>query len=79
MNYDLNKSLSLIELFNIEKDFRIEIPKIQRDYAQGRENESEVSDRFLDKIFEYLKDGKNLELDFIYGSVDKNVVYLLEI
>ena len=78
MNYDLNKSLSLIELFNIEKDFRIEIPKIQRDYAQGRENESEVSDRFLDKIFEYLKDGKNLELDFIYGSVDKNVVYLLD-
>ena len=40
MNYDLNKSLSLIELFNIEKYFRIEIPKIQRDYAQGRENES---------------------------------------
>lgn len=80
MNYDLNKPLSLIEFFNIEKDFRIEIPKIQRDYAQGRENESEVANRFLDKIFECLKkeDDKKLELDFIYGSVDKNVVYLLD-
>ena len=79
MNYDLNKPLSLIEFFNIEKNFRIEIPKIQRDYAQGRENESEVANRFLDKIFECLKeDDKKLELDFIYGSVDKNVVYLLD-
>ena len=79
MNYDLNKSLSLIELFNIEKDFRIEIPKIQRDYAQGRENESEVADRFLDKIFECLKeDDKELELDFIYGSVNNKTVYLLD-
>ena len=78
MNYDLNKPLSLIEFFNIEKDFRIEIPKIQRDYAQGRENENEVADRFLKKIFECLKDDKKLELDFIYGSVNKNVVYLLD-
>ncbi|MEI0701931.1 DUF262 domain-containing protein [Brachyspira intermedia] len=69
--------LSLIDFFNKEY-LRIEIPKIQRDYAQGRENESEVADRFLNKIFECLKENKNLELDFIYGSVDKNVVYLLD-
>ncbi|MEI0509858.1 DUF262 domain-containing protein [Brachyspira intermedia] len=72
----MNDKLSLIDFF--KKYSRIEIPKIQRDYAQGRENESEVADRFLDKIFQCLKDITNLELDFIYGSVDKNVVYLLD-
>ena len=72
----MNEKLSLRNFF--KKYSRIEIPKIQRDYAQGRENESEVADRFLDKIFECLKENKNLELDFIYGSVDKNVVYLLD-
>ncbi|MEI0518380.1 DUF262 domain-containing protein [Brachyspira murdochii] len=78
----MNDKLSLIDFF--KKYSRIEIPKIQRDYAQGRENESEVADRFLDKIFECLKYSTDLELDFIYGSVDKvdnvdkNVVYLLD-
>ncbi|WP_304330844.1 DUF262 domain-containing protein [Brachyspira innocens] len=78
----MNDKLSLIDFF--KKYSRIEIPKIQRDYAQGRENESEVANRFLDKIFECLKYGTDLELDFIYGSVDKvdkvdkNVVYLLD-
>ena len=41
----MNDKLSLIDFF--KKYSRIEIPKIQRDYAQGRENESEVADRFL--------------------------------
>ena len=74
----MNDKLSLIDFF--KKYSRIEIPKIQRDYAQGRENESEVADRFLDKIFECLKekDNKNLELDFIYGSVNNKTVYLLD-
>ena len=72
----MNDELSLRVFF--KKYSRIEIPKIQRDYAQGRENESEVADRFLDKIFECLKENKNLELDFIYGSVNENTVYLLD-
>lgn len=78
----MSNKLSLIDFF--KKYSRIEIPKIQRDYAQGRENESEVANRFLDKIFECLKYSTDLELDFIYGSVDKvdnvdkNVVYLLD-
>ena len=38
---------------------KIEIPMIQRDYAQGRENESEVRNRFLDAIFESLKSKTN--------------------
>lgn len=50
---------------------KIEIPRIQRDYAQGRENESEIRKRFLDSIFNVLGavDDKSLEMDFVYGSV----------
>lgn len=73
----MNEKLSLIDFFS-KKYSRIEIPKIQRDYAQGRENESEVADRFLNKIFECFKENKDLELDFIYGSVNENTVYLLD-
>lgn len=48
---------------------KIEIPKIQRDYAQGRESQSEVRKRFLNSIFEALENNSEIEMDFIYGSV----------
>ena len=49
----------------------VEIPMLQRDYAQGRESQHEVADRFLKAIFEVLeKDGGSLHLDFIYGYVE---------
>jgi hypothetical protein len=47
----------------------IQIPMIQRDYAQGRENESDVRNRFLKAIFDNLENDKKIELDFVYGSV----------
>ncbi|GHT67768.1 hypothetical protein FACS1894110_13880 [Spirochaetia bacterium] len=52
---------------------KIVIPKIQRDYAQGRIGEGEVRKRFLDNIFEILNssDEKTMEMDFIYGTVDE--------
>ena len=52
---------------------RIEIPKIQRDYAQGRLQESEVRKRFLDNIFKTLlkTDDTPMEMDFVYGSIDE--------
>ena len=56
-------------------DHRIEIPVIQRDYAQGREDEHslEVRKRFLDSLAETLverTDTAPLDLDFIYGRWD---------
>jgi len=51
---------------------KIEIPMIQRDYAQGRENESDVRNRFLDAIFESLTSEKELDLDFVYGSISES-------
>jgi len=55
----------------------IEIPMIQRDYAQGRKNNkaSEIRKVFLNKLLITIKDviGNNslpLELDFVYGYLE---------
>jgi len=50
---------------------RIEIPKIQRDYAQGRESAKEIREKFIDAIFESLSGNKPMEMDFIYGVVNE--------
>ncbi|MEZ7497885.1 DUF262 domain-containing protein [Flavobacterium sp. Arc3] len=47
----------------------IQIPMIQRDYAQGRAEELEIRNRFLKSIFNALIKDENLELDFVYGSI----------
>jgi len=61
--------LSFFKLFK-EKKFKVEIPIIQRDYAQGRASEFEVRESFLDALYEYLKAGKpHRDLDFVYGSL----------
>ncbi len=48
---------------------RIEIPVIQRDYAQGRTGKKETNVRrgILNHIFNALSEGCSVELDFIYG------------
>ena len=48
----------------------IVIPKMQRDYAQGRTNESEVRKNFLKSLYEAIVDEtgrKRCSLNFIYG------------
>jgi uncharacterized protein with ParB-like and HNH nuclease domain len=51
------------------KDYKIIIPLIQRDYAQGREKEKNKAEKFLEAI----KNGceSKLNLDFVYGKRDK--------
>jgi hypothetical protein len=61
--------LSFFKLFSIKK-YRILIPIIQRDYAQGRKTTKEVRDTFLDALFKYMVENKpNRDLDFVYGSL----------
>lgn len=49
----------------------IEIPIIQRDYAQGRIGEEHLRQNFLSDLKMALDSKKSLKLDFVYGSVDK--------
>jgi len=50
----------------------IEIPIIQRDYAQGREDKKEIRINFLNALHQSIEENKNIELDFIYGSIEEN-------
>lgn len=45
----------------------IEIPMLQRDYAQGREGKERIRSAFLQALAEAV-DGVPVELDFVYGS-----------
>lgn len=53
----------------------IVIPKIQRDYAQGRDTQEaiRVRSKFLDALFEAVE-GAPITLDFVYGNIDKSGV-----
>ena len=59
----------------LKRHGRVEVPRIQRDYAQGRETEAEVRQEFLGALYGALSlpsDDPNLplNLDFVYGSVE---------
>ena len=60
---------SLVQLL---KKYKVEIPIIQRDYAQGRQhgNVPKIRDGFLNRLFEACNPGAEiLELDFVYGYI----------
>ncbi|MCC4284855.1 DUF262 domain-containing protein [Marinobacter salarius] len=64
--------LSFFQLIS-KKRLRVEIPIIQRDYAQGRPNQKAVRTAFLDALYGYLQKGTPLrDLDFVYGSIVAN-------
>lgn len=61
--------LSFFQLF-AEKNIGVEIPIIQRDYAQGRTNKREVRTKFLDALHQYLSENRPArDLDFVYGNL----------
>ncbi|KAA6317679.1 hypothetical protein EZS27_032201 [termite gut metagenome] len=55
---------------------KIEIPIIQRDYAQGRTTSEveRIRNRFLDALFRSITNGEHRVLDFVYGDVSQNGV-----
>ena len=63
---------SFFKLF-AENNFRIVIPMLQREYAQGRESAKEVRTEFLKALYTYLNEGiPGRDLDFIYGNITDN-------
>ncbi|KLI41530.1 hypothetical protein SZ52_08080 [Brachyspira hyodysenteriae] len=63
----------------LEEYKNIEIPMIQRDYAQGRKSQTTVANNFLNSIFETLDDNqKPLHIDFIYGYEENDNFILID-
>ncbi|MEH2903065.1 DUF262 domain-containing protein [Segatella copri] len=66
-------------LWGILNEKRIEIPIIQRDYAQGRIGKEHLRERFLDKMFDVLcGKGGTMTLDFVYGTIENDALYPLD-
>lgn len=59
-------------------EFAIYIPRIQRDYAQGRQDNAtkQIRDKFVDDIFDslvrYQETGNILDVNFIYGNIEED-------
>lgn len=72
-------------VFSINEDEKVRIddiiiPRIQRDYAQGRKGKSEkrIRERFLSALYEAIAKGNEITLDFVYGDVENGKLILLD-
>jgi len=75
----LNKQTAeKISFWNLIQSNKIEIPIIQRDYAQGRLEQEKVRTRFLYALYTSLNEEKFIELDFVYGSQVDDALQLLD-
>ena len=62
-----------VRFWEILANQKIVIPKIQRDYAQGRKGKEYIRRTFLAQIKNVLDDKNNIQeltLDFIYGNIE---------
>lgn len=68
--------LSFFELLT-KKEYRITIPIIQRDYAQGRATASEIRVNFLNVLYNYLEENiPSRDLDFVYGTLQEDKPFI---
>jgi len=70
-----NKQYVFLELLG---KVGIKIPIIQRDYAQGRDEAKDIRVKFIQNLYDVLKDGKIINLDFVYGTVKDNYLIPLD-
>ena len=60
------------------EQYEVHIPQLQRDYAQGRKGKEDLRKAFVTHLYDTLKDGKRLNLDFVYGYTQNGVYYPLD-
>ncbi len=70
-----NSTHTLWQLLSQQK---VEIPIIQRDYAQGRKGNEYLRERFISGIYESVHHKKPLNLDFVYGTVEDDALWPLD-
>ena len=58
----------IYSFYELLKSNNIEIPIIQRDYAQGRKDKKRIRQNFLNALYESISKEEKIMLDFVYGS-----------
>lgn len=64
--------------FELVKNYRVNIPIIQRDYAQGRVRNQEICSNFLNAIKVSIENKCAINLDFVYGNIQGDVFQPLD-
>lgn len=67
-----NNKIQQTTFWKFLQNRKIEIPIIQRDYAQGRIGKEKLRETFLGDLKNALDENKTLKLDFVYGSFENN-------
>ena len=77
---DIQSSNSKYTFWMLIHSYVIKIPIMQRDYAQGRKSESvtAIRDELLDTIYAALISEKNMDFDFVYGTLKEGILYPLD-
>lgn len=79
MSDNQNKTIeSAISVGDFFKKYKVCIPILQRDYAQGRDGKEYIREVFLKDIKEAVKNEQPLTMDFVYGYQDHDVFYPLD-
>ncbi len=66
-----NNKIQATTFWDFLNNYIVEIPIIQRDYAQGRIGKEKLREEFLAALKKALDDKKKLKLDFVYGSLEQ--------
>lgn len=79
MSDNQNKTIeSAISVGDFFKKYKVCIPILQRDYAQGRDGKEYIREVFLKDIKDAVENNKPLTMDFVYGYQEHDVFYPLD-
>lgn len=73
--------MATFTLWNTLQQYKVIIPIIQRDYAQGRKDDRQIEQirkGFVKNLLDHLISSIPLELDFIYGALHQDELELLD-
>ncbi len=68
----------IYSFYELVEKYEVKIPILQRDYAQGRENNISICENFLKALKESVLQDKTINLDFIYGNLDNDTFLPLD-
>ena len=68
----------IYSFYELVQTYKVKIPIIQRDYAQGRTKNLTLCKNFLNALKESIINDKTINLDFIYGNVDRDIFLPLD-
>jgi uncharacterized protein with ParB-like and HNH nuclease domain len=69
---------SIYTFYDLTQKYRIQIPIIQRDYAQGRILNTDVCKNFLSTLKSSIINNQPINLDFVYGNIKDDVFLPLD-